>query len=92
MNRSEAMKAMWAKKKANGTLKNKKKRKVKGAWSKKAKERQSIRLKAYHKGKTEASKIDVPVEQGSIKAMLVSLQDKMIQVAIEVEALAKQLG
>ena len=51
---SEAMKASWARRKAEGTVRKYKKRaKVKGAWSKKAKEQQSIRLKAYWKAKMQ---------------------------------------
>ena len=54
LKQSEVMKASWAKRKADGTVRKYKKRvKVKGAWSKKAKEQQSIRLKAYWKAKLQ---------------------------------------
>ena len=98
MNRSDAMKAMWAKKRANGTMKNKKKYKKKGAWSKKAKERQSIRLKAYHKGKMETTgkKFKMPsIEAGAsvgAKSRLLSVMTKLHEVSQEIVAISEQLG
>ena len=56
MNRAEAMKASWARRKAEGTVvKYKKKKRKKGKWSKMARAKHSVRMKERFAAKNKAA-------------------------------------
>jgi len=92
---SERMKASWARRKATGMVrKYKKRKKVKGSWSKAAKMKQSVRMKERWKTKEALKLIGAsPVQLEEHKASdALTITQRLDLIVSQISRIREQIG